>query len=258
MGPERVAAGLQPVGVHGAGSARDEVEEPGPGASVLVPGQIDHAGQLLRAAVLDADVVPQMLIHAQGRHAGEPGLLSRRCGQDRPDRGPHRLPRRAELAGQTGHRAVLTTDLMDRPTAGPGGQHRPWFGDGLVLLGEHLDRAGRLDAFPGPFPPAQLDRGTEARSVDQPDCSPAMARGDHPAPGAAHHGRRRLDRHRQHAAVVPVDPDHVQAIQTDQTVTVDAVGIVPVAGHDTARRLRHSRGPRRNRSLVTPDPEGLD
>ena len=245
VGPERVAAGLQPVLVHRAGSARDQIEQPGPGASVLVTGQVDHAGQLFRATLDRADVVPDVLVDPEGGDAGEPGLILRRGGQDRPDRGPHRLPRRAELTGHPGHRAVLATDLMHRPPAGPCGEHGPRLGDLLVLLGEHPDRTRRLRTFPGPFPPPQLDRPAERRSIHQPHRAPAMTRGDDPAGRAAHHRQGRLDRHPQPAAIVPLDPGHVQPVEPDQQVTALAVAVVIVAAHGAARRLRH-----RSRSLV--------
>ena len=112
---ERVAAGLQPVGIHGAGASRDQIEQPCPSASVLVTGQIDHARQLFRATLDRADVVHDVFVDTQGGHPDEPGLLSGRSLEDRPDRAPHRRPRRAELASHPGHRTVLTAQLVNRP-----------------------------------------------------------------------------------------------------------------------------------------------
>ncbi len=67
---ERVAAVTQPRRVGLTGAARDQVQEPGPEASVLVAGEIDHAGELLRAAAalvdgLGGDVMPDVFVDAQ-------------------------------------------------------------------------------------------------------------------------------------------------------------------------------------------------
>lgn len=211
--------------------------------SVLVTGQIDHAGQLFRAALHWVHVVPDVFVNAQGGDAGEAGLISRCSRQERLDRFPHGPPRGAELPGDPGHRAMLTTDLLHRPPARPDRQHRARFRDGLVLLCEGADRAGRLGTFPGPFPPQHIDWPTETRRIDQPHHPPAVTRSDHPTRRTPHHDRRRFHTHPQTATVVALDPDHVQAVQADQQVTVVAIGIVPVAGPSTTRRLRHSRGP---------------
>jgi len=81
---ELLVAGLEPRLVGGTGSAGDEVQEPGLNTSVLVTGQVDHPGQLLRTtpAVLDGlgrDVVPEVLIDAQGGDVVEAGLIRSGC-----------------------------------------------------------------------------------------------------------------------------------------------------------------------------------
>jgi hypothetical protein len=67
---EALAASLEPVAVGPPRAAGDQVEQTSPDASVLVTGQVDHAGELLRApaAVLNrlrADVVPHVFIDAK-------------------------------------------------------------------------------------------------------------------------------------------------------------------------------------------------
>ena len=52
---ERVAAGLQPRLVGLTGAARDEIQQPGPDVSVLVTGQINHAGELFRPPASEVD-----------------------------------------------------------------------------------------------------------------------------------------------------------------------------------------------------------
>lgn len=69
-----------------------------------------------------------------------------------------------------------------------------------------------------------------------------MTRGDDPAGRAAHHRPGRLDRDPQPAAFVTLDPDHVQAVQTDQQVTTVAIEVEKVAAPSAARRLRHRSG----------------
>ncbi|NYJ66362.1 hypothetical protein HNR16_001150 [Pseudoclavibacter chungangensis] len=48
-----------------------------------------------------------MLIHAERGHVLEPGLIGRRLDELGLNRAPHRLPRRAELTGQTVNGRVL-------------------------------------------------------------------------------------------------------------------------------------------------------
>jgi hypothetical protein len=43
--------------------------------AVLVAGQVDHPGQLLRAARDDVDVVPDVLVDTEDRHLPEPGRV---------------------------------------------------------------------------------------------------------------------------------------------------------------------------------------
>lgn len=66
---ERVAAVTQPRRVGLTGAARGQVQEPGPDASVLVAGEIEHAGELFRAAAalvdgLGGDVMPDVFVDA--------------------------------------------------------------------------------------------------------------------------------------------------------------------------------------------------
>lgn len=104
---ERVTALVQPRRVRLPRPAGHQVQEPGPDPHGPVPagapGQVDHPGQLLRAAPalfgrLGADVVPHVLVHPEGVHTGEPGLVVGRGLKDRFDRVPHGAPTRPELA----------------------------------------------------------------------------------------------------------------------------------------------------------------
>lgn len=64
LGPfaERVAAFVPPVAVCLTGSARDQVQEPG--SRMRSASQIDHPGELLRAARARVPVVPDVLVHS--------------------------------------------------------------------------------------------------------------------------------------------------------------------------------------------------
>ena len=201
--------------------------------------------------------MPQVLIHPEGGNPGEAGLVGGGAGEDRLDAGPHGPPRGGQLPSQSGDAGMLASDLFGRPAARPGGQHRPRVGDPGVLLGEHPYRTGRFGTRPRAFAPTHACRGAEAGDVDQGDRPSAMAAGHHPAGRAAHHRWWGLDLDHQPGRS-SVHIDDVHAGQADETVTVVAVGVVMGAARSTRRRLRHSRGPRWIRSLVTPDPEGPD
>jgi hypothetical protein len=242
VGLERRAALVEPGLGHGPGTARDEVEEPSPDASALVTGQMDHAGEFSGPALAGVDVVPQVLVHAQGRDAGEPGLVSGGPLQDRRDTGPHGPPRRGQLAGQPGDRGMLATYLFHDPAARPGGEQGPRLGDPVVLLGEHPHRTRRLRTRPRPLAPQHHRRRPEKRCVDEPDRPPAMRTGDHPAHRTTHDSRRRLDRDLQLSRAA----DHAHDMETGkahQQVATVAIGIKNMAARRAARRLGHSRGP---------------
>ena len=110
---ELIAALVEPVSVGLAGSAGDEVKEPGSG--VGSSSQIDHPGELLRPAPARVPVMPDMFVHAQDLHVLEPGRVVRGLDQDRSNLGPERVPRRAELAGQALDRRPLAPEPADRP-----------------------------------------------------------------------------------------------------------------------------------------------
>ena len=101
-GAELPAAACQPVPEHLPGAPRDQVQEPGAGASVLVTAQIHHPGEHRGALVSRAvrGVVPHVLINAEGGDAVEAGLVASQLGQARLDHPPERVPGDTELAGQ--------------------------------------------------------------------------------------------------------------------------------------------------------------
>ena len=232
------------------GPAGHQVQQPGPYLPVLVTGQIDHAGQLLRAPLGDRHVVPDVLTHTESLDTVEAGLIGVHRLQQRGDAAPHRPPARAQLPGDPGDRGMLTTHLPDRPPARPPGQQRPRRGELLVLFGEGTDRAGRLWTPPGPLPPQQPHRSPECRSIDQAMHPAAVTMCDHPTPGAAGRCRRGLHRYRQ-PALTGVHVNDVESLQANEQVTVAAVRhwCANHLGTATPRRLRHRRGPRRNRKL---------
>ena len=85
--PEVLASLDEPVPVGGPGPAGHQVEEAGVDVSVLVTGEVDHPGELLRAAaaVLDrlgGDVVPDVLVDAEHLDTCEAGRVGVRGSQD--------------------------------------------------------------------------------------------------------------------------------------------------------------------------------
>lgn len=83
--------------VHRPGPARNQVQQPRPRLALLVAGQVDHPGQLLRALFQRAHVVPHVLIDAKGLNPVEPGRIGVQHLQQRPDRAtPSSTPCRAD------------------------------------------------------------------------------------------------------------------------------------------------------------------
>lgn len=87
---ELLAPLVQTVSVGAAGSAGDEIQQPGGGVGTT--GQVDHAGELLRAAPERVTVVPDVLVDAQDLHALEPGRIACGLSQDGLDLGPECVP----------------------------------------------------------------------------------------------------------------------------------------------------------------------
>jgi hypothetical protein len=138
---ECVAAVTKPGLVGLPGAARDQIEESGPDASVLIAGEIDHAGELLRAAsaLVDGaggDVMPDVLVDAKRGDAGEAGLVVGGGFEHRSYRPPQGFPGAAELAGQSLDRGVLPPHLPDRPQCRAAGEQRPRPCDLRVLFHE--------------------------------------------------------------------------------------------------------------------------
>ena len=82
----------QPVLVHGARPAWDQVQQAGCGM-ILPACQVHDAGELTRASSASVLVMPHMLINPQHPHPRKTGRVIR-CGlQARLDMGPHGIPR---------------------------------------------------------------------------------------------------------------------------------------------------------------------
>jgi hypothetical protein len=241
-GGEGGAAGLEPVGVDLPGPAQDQVEQPGPGLSV-VPGQVHHAGHLLGRLGLPRPVMPQVLIDPDRLDAGESGRVIGQLLEQWLDRLPHGVPVHPEPAGDRGDRRGVTGDGAERPPRRACGQLAPGTGQ-VVAFAEPGRRAGGLGAAVAALAPHQLDRGAERGDVVQQPRPPPTALRDHPAAWAAGLDRRGLDGQPQPGRAPPavVSPDHrehVHAGQVEQGVDACAV---PVGVHAARRRLSHRRG----------------
>lgn len=160
---EGAAAFVQPVAIGLTGSARDQVQEPD--SRIRSASQIDHPGELLRAALARVPVVPDVLVHAQDLHVLEADGVVRSHGQERLDLGPDRVPGGAELPGQTLDRHALAPELADRPTDRAGAQQAPRSADGGVLFDERDHRAGVLEAAPAALAPPDPHRPALGASI---------------------------------------------------------------------------------------------
>ena len=91
-GAEVFSALGQPVLVHGARPAWDQVQQAGRGM-ILPACQVHDAGELTGATSASVLVMPHMLINPQHPHPRKTGGVIR-CGlQARLDVGPHGIPR---------------------------------------------------------------------------------------------------------------------------------------------------------------------
>lgn len=178
--PERFAASGEPGRVGLPGAAGHEVEQPGPRLPGAVAAEIDHPGQLLRAALSGVDVMPDVLIDAEGGDVLEPGLVLSQFDQLGLDGPPHRLPRRSELTGDTVHGGVLAAQLPDRPADGARGDRPAPGHQTRELLHERPSHASHLVA---PARPAAATRS-----------APASRRAHHEAPVGDVRGRSRRPR----------------------------------------------------------------
>lgn len=234
---ELLATLVQPGAVGLAGSAGDEVKEPGSGVSRA--GQIDHPGELLRSAPARVTVVPHMLIDTQDLHALEPGRIIRGPGQDGPNLGPERVPRRAELAGQALDRRPLAPELADRPPDRARAQKAPWSADLRILLDEGRHRADALQTDPATLAPPDPDRPTRPRSIDHLDHHPAVTGGDDPAARASGHWIAGL--HLEHQPGPRLRNCHQMKAREVQEKVASAAAIEHV--RTGTRRVGHRRGP---------------
>lgn len=129
-------------------------------------GQIDHAGEVLRAAPARVTVVPDVLVDAQDLHALEPGRIACGLNQDGLDLGPERVPSGAELPGQTLDRRSLGPELADRPPDRARAQQPPRSADLGVLLDERDHRADVLEADPAALAPPNPHRPAGPGRID--------------------------------------------------------------------------------------------
>ncbi len=245
---EAFAALGEPVGVGLPRAAWHEVEQSRADTSLLVTGQIDHPRQLLGAATavgdgLGGDVVPDVLIDAQGGDACEPGRVGGHLLEQRLNGAPHRAPRRAELTSQTSDAGVLAAQLIDRPPARPRRQQRPWTSQICVLLSERPGRAPLLGTAPRPFTPDQPDRPPEAGHIDELHLAASVAVRNHPARPAPARPGGCFDDDADQPGVF-ADVDDVEAIEADEEVTPIAVArsLRTWARAVARRRLEHRRG----------------
>ncbi len=167
--------------------------------------------------------------------------------RERSNRLPDRPPPGPELPTEAVDRGVLTARLLDRPPTGPR-RELPSRGGRRSSFDERRDWTRRLPADPTSLAPADLDRSSHRRRVDQAHLEHAVAARDDAAGLAAHHARRGLNSQRQHAAVVALDINDAWPVEAN-----------PQLAHGASRPTLNGEEPfnRAVRLLVTcaaPDP----
>lgn len=234
---EPFAAFVEPVPVGVAGSAGDEVEQPGGGVGSV--SQVHHPGGLLRTAPSWVAVVPDMLVHAQDLHALEAGWVVRGRDQDWSDLGPEGVPGRAELAGQALDRRSLTAELSDCPADRARAQQPSRSADVGVLLDEGGDVAEGLAADPAAFAPPDPHRPACPGRVDHRGHDPAMPCGDDSTAGASGDGIAGLHLEYQARGVFQYCGQMEVGEVEEEIASAAAVERVGAG----ARRVGHRRGP---------------
>ncbi|CAM4110766.1 hypothetical protein HEMA109418_09415 [Helcobacillus massiliensis] len=230
---ELIAPLVEPVSVGLAGSARDQVQQPGSGVGPA--SQIDHPGELLRTAPARVTVMPDVFVHAQDLHVLEADRVIRGLDQDWPNLGPDRVPRRAKLPGQALDRRPLVAEQADRPPDRARAQQPPRRVYPGVLLDERDHLTDALETDPATLAPPNPHRPTRPRSIDHLDHHPAVTGGDDPAAGAAHD--RIAGLHLKHQARRSLrDRDQVEAGEVEENIaSVAAIERVrayaPMVGH---------------------------
>ena len=247
---EPVAAAGEPVPIRLPRASRDQIQQPCTHLAISGWSQVDHASQRFRPTPTRADralrdVMPDVLIDPEPHNAIEAGLVIGHGFEQRSDRRPHCVPRRAQLAGDAGDRSVLVADLANRPPTRPHRQQRTRQRDRVVAFGERPRLASVVDAAPRPLAPHQPHRPTEARHVNQRHVAAAVAVRDHPTHHARHRGGRRFDGHLEHVTFgVVTHREHMHTGQADEHITPRAIrGTIIRTRAAARRRLGHRRGP---------------
>ncbi len=253
---ERVAAFAEPGGVGLPGAARNEVEQPVPRLPGAVAAQVDHAGQLLRAALAGVDVMPDVLVDAEGGDALEPGLIGREPHQFGFDCPPHRLPRRAELAGEAVDGGVLATQLPDRPADGALGDRSPFGDQGRQLLHERLPPAAIVVATPDALPPHDPHPRDAGNVMQHATAAPSAGRDD-PARRAPDRRRRARDGHHQQI-VAAVDMLDMHAVEAEQQVTAGTRASGRARVSAPRSRVKHVEVLGVDQAVSASDPRDLD
>ena len=164
-GAEVFAALGQPVLMHGAGPAWDQVQQPCRG--MFLPScQVHDAGELTGPSSASVLVMPYVLVNPQHPNPCETGGVIR-CGlQARLDMGPHGIPRGCQLSSQSCDGGSFEAQLSDRPADRPGPQTRPGCAHLLAVLQECHRLAGVFAAYPSAPKPPEPHRNPGPGRVD--------------------------------------------------------------------------------------------
>ena len=164
-GAKLFAALGQPVLMHGARPAWDQVQQPCRG--MFLPScQVHDAGELTGAPAASVLVMPYVLVNPQHPNPCEAGGVIR-CGlQARLDVGPHGVPRGCQLSSQATGGGSFEAQLSDRPADRPGAQTRPGCAHPLVMFQECHRLADVFAAYPSSLKPPEPCRDPGPGRVD--------------------------------------------------------------------------------------------
>src|SRR5699024_8391065 len=219
---EALATCGEPVSEHQPRPARHQVQQSGLDVPGCIAGEVDHPGQLFRAAFAPGDVMPNVLVDSERADAVEAGRIIGQGLQRSPDRGPDGLPGGAELAGQPVDGGVLSAQLLDCPIDDPGGGGVPRPGERGELLDEGAAFARGAGADEAALAPQDRHRPPERGDVDQTHQLPSMTGADGAAIGAPDRPWLRFDAHLQMLAT-QTRIKHVHVVETDEALAAGPI-----------------------------------
>ena len=214
-GDERLGLRLQPARVGVARVARDDIEQAGVKAAVLITGEVHHRRRGA-VAVPDPAGPPHVLVHPDGAHPVQTCGVGEAAGRFDLDGVPAGVPVHPQVPGQRQDGGVVLGERVGGPGDCPRGELRPR-PEHRMLLAARPTWARRVGAAPDPFAPPHPGRDAEPGRVGRVVHPPAMPDPDDAAGRTTAHVDVGL--HREHEpARFAVHLEHVHAGNVEQHV----------------------------------------